>query len=151
MKAHQIFREKIIDPVIKEMGLYSLEASDLLLGTALHESGKLKYVHQNGGPAMGMYQMEPNTLYDLFDNYLAFHKNKRDRLLEYREIKLSPSDPLNLYNPRYATAAARLQYYRSPDKIPSDADGQARMWKSVWNTAKGAGTVEQYLEAWRNR
>jgi len=150
MKAHQIFREKIIDPVIKEMGLYSIEASDLLLGTAIYES-KLIYQHQIKGPAVGLFQMEPATFNDLFENYLVFQTSKQTQLNKYAELGLEPRSPLNLYNPRHATAACRLQYYRDADKIPSDADGQARYYKRVWNTDGGKGSVVGYLEVWRNR
>jgi hypothetical protein len=47
----------------------------LLLGTALTESGDMHYLHQLGnGPALGVYQMEPTTHEDIYDNYLKYKK-----------------------------------------------------------------------------
>lgn len=120
----KIFRDRIIEPVLNDIGYYSPAAANLLLGTALHESGALRYVHQDGGPAMGAYQMEPATLADLFENGLGSRKHL---LMRYSEGALLPTDPVNLYNVRYATVAARLQYYRQPEALPDadDLDGLA--------------------------
>ena len=48
-------------------------------------------------------------------------------------------------NPAYAVAAARFQYFRVPEKIPTTLEGQAKYWKKYWNTAAGKGTPEQYI------
>lgn len=47
----------------------------------------------------------------------------------------------------YATAMARLVYYRRPEPLPEahDLDGLARYWKAHFNTDLGAGTVEGFL------
>lgn len=142
-----IFRDRVIVPVLNEIGLHSDAAVNLLLGTALHES-KLKYVHQDGGPARGMYQMEPATLADLHINWLRYHKN--NDLTGFSESGLLPTDPENLYNARYATAACRLQYYRKPEALPAadDLEGLAKYWKDHWNSHLGAGTEEQFIDAW---
>lgn len=149
MKFAQIFRERIIGPVLMDMGIYSAAASNLLLGTALHESGILRYHHQNGGPAMGLYQMEPDTLKDLFVNYLSFHKDRYGQLERYGELGLSTEHQWNLYNARYATAACRLQYYRVKEGLPAadDLDGLAAYWKTYWNTEAGAGKKQQFIDA----
>ena len=139
-------REKIIRPVLKSMEMWSEEAEDLLLGTAIHESDKLKRITQYGnGPALSYYQMEPATLHDLYDNYLRFHPEKLKLLDKFKAPGLAQADNLRM-NMAYATAAARLQYYRRPEAIPTTLEGQATFWKSAWNTELGAGTVEQYIE-----
>lgn len=128
------------------MDMYSVEAVELLLGTAIHESDGLKRITQYGsGPALSYYQMEPATLHDLYDNYLRYHTEKLKLLDSFKCFGLSQNDNL-LMNVAYATAAARLQYYRSPHIIPKKLEGQAIMWKDVWNTHLGAGTVEQYID-----
>ena len=148
MRFAEIYAQKIIGPVLMDMGLYSAEAVKLLLGTALHESGVLRYHHQDGGPAMGLYQMEPDTLNDLFVNYLSFHKGRFGQLERYAEAGLSTEHVWNLYNARYATAACRLQYYRDKEPLPSvdDLEGLAAYWKRVWNTEAGAGTPQQFID-----
>jgi hypothetical protein len=132
-----------------DMGLYSAAASNLLLGTALHESGALKYHHQDRGPAMGLYQMEPDTLKDLFVNYLSFHDERYVQLEHYAEKGLSIDNQWNLYNARYATAACRLQYSRVSEALPpaDDLGKLAAYWKTYWNTSAGAGKKQQFIDA----
>lgn len=139
-------RQHIIAPVLISMDMWSQEAEDLLLGTAIHESDGLKRITQYGsGPALSYYQMEPATLHDLYDNYLRFHPDKQKLLDKFKAPGLSQADNLRM-NAAYATAAARLQYYRVPTRIPTSFEGQAEYWKKHWNTHLGAGTVEQYIE-----
>ena len=47
------------------------KAETLLLGTAKAESG-LIYLKQLKGPALGLYQNEPKTHKDTWDNYLKY-------------------------------------------------------------------------------
>ncbi|MCG8506157.1 MAG: hypothetical protein MI755_16255 [Sphingomonadales bacterium] len=142
-----IFRDKIIVPVLRELELCSEAATTLLLGTALHESGGLRYIHQDGGPAMGLYQMEPDTLDDLWTNWLAYRREWRQSLEVYGEVGLEEHDPENLYNARYATATARLQYYRQPERLPSTREDLAYYYKRHWNTSKGRATPQDFLDA----
>ncbi len=138
-------RSEIIRPVLKGMDLWSQEAEELLLGTALHESGGLKRITQyKNGPALSYFQMEPTTLFDLWDNYLSFRSAKMALLTKYKIPDLSLSENLVL-NPAFAVAAARLQYYRVAEPIPKKLYGQAAYWKKYWNTEKGKGTPEQYI------
>lgn len=74
----QQFRNLVLDPTLKQSGLYFLEASDLLLGTALVESN-LEHLKQiGGGPALGFFQMEPETFDDIFYRYLC--RGDKDKL-----------------------------------------------------------------------
>ena len=64
------FTRLIIRPALKIIGLDFRAAEELLLGTALQES-RLTYLHQlGGGPALGLFQMEPGTHDDIWTNYL---------------------------------------------------------------------------------
>ncbi|XQZ98796.1 hypothetical protein ACOZ4Y_02380 [Komagataeibacter rhaeticus] len=55
------FKLGIVAPALDMIGLGGAAAINLLTGTALAESG-LTYVQQNGGgPALGLWQMEPCT------------------------------------------------------------------------------------------
>jgi len=142
------FREYIIRPTITAMGMWSPEAENLLLGTALHESGGLEKIKQDGnGPALGFYQMEPATLKDIYKNYLNARADKSELLKKFRIPHLSIEDNLR-GNPLYQTAAARLHYYRVPEPIPDTVHEQAAYWKKYWNTPKGKGTVQKYLGDW---
>ncbi len=66
------FRANIVRPTLEAVGAHNRAAEDLVLGTALQESN-LRYLRQlNDGPARGVYQMEPATHDDIWENYLAF-------------------------------------------------------------------------------
>ena len=147
------FREEIILPTLAEMydefpsSIAAGNAVELLIGTAIQES-RLTYLKQIGGPALGLYQIEPATLSDVYDNYL---NSRRDRL-ELIEQMLSPlfsrEDQL-ASNLIYATAIARIIYWRKPGAIPDTLEGQADYWKEHYNTPLGKGTAEQYINNYK--
>ena len=118
------------------------------MGTALYES-KLTYLKQLGGPALGVYQIEPDTLTDIYENYLFFRENMMmvmDELQGHME-----EEEAVVANLMYATAIARLIYYRSPMPLPDadDIEGLARMYKIVFNTVKGKGTEEGFIKIYK--
>ena len=43
-------------------------------------------------------------------------------------------------------AMCRLHYRRVPKPLPQTLDEQANYWKEYYNTSKGAGTPEKFLE-----
>jgi len=43
---------------------------------------------------------------------------------------------------------SRIKYYRDSATIPTDLRGQAEMWKRVYNTAAGKGTIDEYMMNW---
>ena len=47
----------------------------------------------------------------------------------------------------YATAVARLLYWRAPRKLPAPDDiwGLAHYWKDFFNTVEGKGRVEHFV------
>src|SRR5690242_4274185 len=68
-------RDFVIRPLLKDLDEKSQVrnspfAEALLLATAAHES-HFEYLAQEQGPARGIYQMEPRTVADLYDNYIA--------------------------------------------------------------------------------
>ena len=55
------FREEVVRPVLQDLKMYSPVAENLIMGTAAQESG-FTYIKQlGGGPALGMFQVEPAT------------------------------------------------------------------------------------------
>ena len=59
--------------VLSSIGLYSVEAVYLLLGTCAVESNFGTYLKQKNGPALGVFQIEPSTLIDIWENYLYYN------------------------------------------------------------------------------
>ncbi len=146
------FRAEVVRPVLVHLGLHSAAAENLLVGTALHESGGLRWLRQlGGGPAFGVYQIEPATHDDIWRNYLRF----RPRLNE-QVARLAASEPTRpeqlVTNLAYATAIARVHYLRVPAPLPDAGDlgGLARYWKRHFNPAKGAGTAAAFIDPYRH-
>jgi hypothetical protein len=137
------FENLIVEPTLKELGLYSRAALKLVMGTAITESS-FKYLKQKGGPALGIYQMEPFTHDDIWKNFLVRKKELSDNII-LASAECS-SDEL-VYNLKYATAMCRIQYYRVPDPLPdyNDIQGLAQYWKDFYNTRLGKGKVEDFV------
>ncbi|MEE9541175.1 MAG: hypothetical protein V3V85_06750, partial [Candidatus Thorarchaeota archaeon] len=54
-------------------------AVNLLLGTVYQEStiNGITHLKQVGGPALGIYQIEPDTEHDTWENYLELDRIKK--------------------------------------------------------------------------
>jgi len=143
----------------------SKEELGLLIGTAVTESD-IKYRFQKGGgPARGIFQMEPGETgaLDLFKNYLCY-QNRPSRTELYRKLTqlwlglddipffIPSEEELGTHlawNDFFAAFMARLQFWRVPKELPETVEGLAKYWKVYYNTSAGQGTVEQFLEKWR--
>ena len=90
------------------------------------------------------FQMEPASLYDLYDHFLKFRPELRAKLDMFQIPTLSLSENL-IMNLAYAVAAARLHYFRVSGSIPASLEGQADYWKEHWNTKIGKGSRDQYI------
>mgnify|MGYP006939887286 CR=1 FL=1 len=141
-------RTYIIKPTLEHLGLYSKEAETLILATACAESLCGKYIHQEGGPALGIYQMEPATAKDIIMNFLRFRPELYKKIQELMIPSLSVEENL-ICNLRFATAMCRMQYLRDKQPLPKTAEEMAATWKRVYNTSFGKGTVEGFLRKWK--
>lgn len=143
-------RKLIIRPTLKFLEPeipYSLAAENLLVMTAAHESHLGYYFKQVNGPAEGIYQMEPNTASDIWDNYLEYNPELAVKV----NMLCSPSDMRDcIGNLFYATALARVHYRRVPDALPleDDYEGLANYAKDFYNTHLGKAKWEQYHRAY---
>ena len=143
------FRAEVVDPVLKLLDLHSAAASNLLLGTALVESGLVHRRQKGGGPARGLFQIEPATFHDVYRRYLP----RRTGLLARVNGLLFPDCPPadQLYdNDRLGCAIARLKYWMCPLPLPpaDDLPALAAYWVRHYN-AGGKGTIEKFIAAYR--
>ena len=129
------------------------EASELVLSTGLVES-RYKYLKQIGTwVASGYHQVESATAVDTCVNYLKYRPSLAKRCAKASETSISLWESgdskrwkrILTYNIACGIIQARLKYWRSPRPIPLDTHGQAKLWKEVYNTSKGSGSVEEYL------
>lgn len=138
----------VIRPCLIYLEAWSEGAENLLLGTAAQESHLGTYLVQINGPARGIYQCEPATHRDLWENFLNYHGRLSDKIINLTAAsQQGPVDQL-VWNLWYATAICRAHYLRYKDPIPDAQDilGMAQLWKRRYNTELGAGTVDEFLE-----
>jgi len=146
LEPHQ-FRRHVIRPSLIRLRLHSPAAEALLLGTAIAESGLSALVQTGGGPALGVYQIEPATHADIWRNYLAFRPVLAARVLSLAAAGVGAPGQL-VWNLGYATAMARLVYRRRPEAMPAAADipALAAYWKAHFNTVAGKGTAAAFVD-----
>ena len=139
---------KIIAWALKEMDLYSPQATDLVFKTGMAETGYRHLKQMGNGPALGFWQVEPATIKDTMENYVKYRPE-----LEKGLKKLGYSDNDMEYrvmsNIALQAVFCRLKYKRDKYALPliGDLQGQAEYWKRVYNTHLGKGTIKHFIEA----
>src|SRR6185369_5669757 len=106
-------REFIISPVLAKFGAGwdNSRAVELLVLTAATESKGGTYLKQIRGCALGIYQMEPATYDDIWDNFLIGENYRMARLLlNACGLKDRPAAECMMHNLYFATGMARLHY-----------------------------------------
>lgn len=138
----------IITPTLKELGLWSIPAERLILGTACQESECGRYIKQlNYGVALGIYQIEPVTHDDLWASFLSYRSDVLTRLIVPPNGQKRPAQDM-IYDLRYATAMCRIHYLRVKEPIPDNLPAQAAYYKKYYNTPLGKGTEDDYIRSW---
>lgn len=134
----------IITPVLESLDLLSDSARVLLIGTCDIESKRGTFVKQvGGGPALGIYQMEPATHDDIWKNFLVYKLDLSKKLdaISYTRSDKGPHPEASemITNLAYATAMCRVHYARVKEALPAanDAAGMAAYHKKYYNTIKG--------------
>jgi hypothetical protein len=89
--------------------------------------------------------MEKATHDDMWKRYLPNQHIKCSLMVNFCQIRTQPPAEIMMYHLTYACAMARLAYARHEEPIPKTIEEQALYWKHFYNTAKGGGTVEEYI------
>ncbi len=153
-------RKHVVRPTLKKMQMWSESAEQLIMGTAAHESRMGTYLHQIGGPALGIYQIEPATHHDIWENYLKYRPRTTTLIAGFSSRhnsdlrdEMTVDDQELITNLAYSTAICRMIYYRVPEALPeaNDIKGLAEYWKKYYNTIQGRGTVEQFEKDFKAR
>ena len=126
----------IIDLTLKGAGLnHSKEAVKLLMETMAIESDLGQHTIQiGGGPGVGVFQCEPDTLHDMKVNYMKYR---------YGLHKFMEGDLKDL---NYSIIIARIHYMRVRAAIPTTRGGRSLYYKKYYNTYKGKSTVDKYMK-----
>ena len=141
------FRDFIVRPALQQINAWTLNAEQLVMATAMAESGVF-YIQQIGrGPARGFFQMEPVTHDDIWERYLSRQPALLNNLKALIMRDMDLHDQLR-GNHFYAAAMCRIFYLRFKELLPEAGDwqGMAVYWKKYYNTHLGAGTTEGFLK-----
>lgn len=142
----------VVAPALTALGLGGDAAVNLLTGTALAESGAVWLRQIGGGPAMGLWQMEPATHDDCWENFLRFPKGSvhAETLKAMLGADL-PRAAQMVTNLRYACAMARIRYFRVGEPLPpaDSASALSAYHKRHYNTSSGAADAAANVALFR--
>ena len=123
------------------------DLTNLLLETCAVESDFGKLIKQVNGPALSIYQIEPNT-YNFIDKLLETKYTDIYNFTKYFIDKNKTQVHTRMCNIPHGTIAALVYYlHTANDKLKdiSTREKRASIWKTYYNTHLGKGTVESYL------
>lgn len=143
-------RHLIIRETLKELGDWSLDRENLLLGTAAQESGLGQNLKE--GRLAGIYHISPAAHRAVWDKYLI---NQPEIASTVRGIAGQHSflkDPHGelISNLKYATAIAWLIYKRTGKNLPQHCslEDLARFWYRYFHT-RASGKIEDFIANYR--
>ena len=143
--------KEIAEYALYKLDCYSDDALALVVRTGMAESGyRALRGYGEVNPAIGFWQIEPATMYDIMRNYLVY-RPKYSKAMEGLGMELRGEDieMSVMANMAVQAALCRLHYRRDSKPIPSwdDLEAQGEYWKRVYNTIKGRGTVKHFIKA----
>ncbi len=151
-------RREVVKPVLTHLKLWSLSAEQLMLGIAATESRMGKWLRQlGGGPALGVWQVEPFTHADCWRTYLRYRPPLAEQVLDFAPRLYITPDPIDrveadaLLDLRYCCAIARVKILRAPERLPAPGDwsAMADYHKRFYNSALGKTKPDDFVNACR--
>tara|TARA_R100001463_G_scaffold103514_2_gene157865 strand:+ start:1816 stop:2277 length:462 start_codon:yes stop_codon:yes gene_type:complete len=142
---------EIIDEVLHQLedaGIpRTLDAYNLVFETGMAESGyRALEGYGEGNPAVGFFQCEPDTIRDVWDNFIIYRKPLIEAV--YKLGFIEEKKEFSVFsNIAVSVAFCRIHYRRMPGAIPKTMAGRAKYWKKFYNSELGRGTEEHYLKA----
>ena len=137
---------RLITETLKEIGLYSENARELIMGTFAQESN-FKYTRQiGGGPALGYGQMEPATFNDIIVNFLRYKEDLMGKIMKAAGVVNLEPDML-VENKKLMICMTRVHYLRKTEPLPSYKDvwAMGEYYKKHYNTPLGKATVKEFV------
>ena len=143
-----------IRSTLKLLDLWNPDREEIILATAAHESHLGEYLTQvGGGPARGVFQMEKDTEFDCWKNYLSYRMNPDEmggQIAKLTGIDTPTPDAL-INNLSYAICMCAVKYLRSPHPLPSAGDlaGMADTWFNDYNGSGVESRKNQFMADYR--
>uniref|UniRef100_UPI0040473910 hypothetical protein n=1 Tax=Aliarcobacter sp. TaxID=2321116 RepID=UPI0040473910 len=118
-------------------------AIEMIIETAIAETGLGQIKDNTVGAGMGITQFDKLP----FDDVKNRNMKLKEKILKDLKVDISLIEWDDLrYNPFLALLFTRLHYRLKGDPIPKTIEERAAYWKLHYNTEKGKGTIEHYLE-----
>lgn len=144
-------KDETVIPVLGYLGYPVLER--IILGTGAQESGFRATGQHGGGPALGWWQMEPDTELDITNSFLVYHKDLYKKVTEIHNSVPDPGKTTHysalIWNPKYACAMAACSYVRHAvdrvDAIGRNVPTMAKFYKKYYNTPSGKATEAEFI------
>lgn len=143
MEASQL-EEAIYDIFDKYNISYSEKVIDMLIETACVESCCGRYIKQIKGPACGIFQIEPKTALDIYNNYITYRQEYKS-IYDKLYIKDLSIEQNLMYNLAFQIFICRIFYLRIKEAIPNTRSERANYWKQYYNTNLGKGKISDYM------
>lgn len=141
------FKELIVIPTLNKLLLNSDDAVELLMFTCANESIGGTYLKQLNGPALGVFQMEPNTYNDIWQNYITKDQSLAMKMLHNFNAPQMPDEERMIYDLSFACAMARIFYKRIPEALPKASNYEAiwKYYKKYYNTYEGRAETDNAI------
>lgn len=141
----------IIRPSLKQINAYSLAAEQLVAGTCAKESNCGQYIKQLGeGPALGIFQMEPVTYGNIWNQYLVDHDDLKKLILGSCGYSIVPPEDRLVTDLKLAAMMCRVKYLWIRERLPDfgDINGQAKYWAKYYNGNPITGVPAKYVDTY---
>lgn len=143
------FRNQIVIPALHTAGLWSKSSENLLVGTAMCESGLNSMIQEPSHIAASWFQIENATYQDCL-RYLNRYESQliKERILSACYLFSFPQDyAVMVFNIRLATLIARIKYYMQPEPLPhaDDSLGIYKYYKVYYNSNLGSAKEDRDL------
>lgn len=138
--------ELVIVPTLHEIPKgYSPEAVMAIQMIIAHESTGGEFIAQNGGPALGIIQMEPFTHSQVWKFGDSIQKNAEllRIVTPVLGVKNIPSPKRLIHDLRYNVFMARQKLFMAPGVLPKESGEMAHYLKKHWN-GDGKATATKY-------
>lgn len=154
-------RKLIIYPSLSDIGMYCADSEELIVAIVAHESKGGHYLAQlNGGPALGICQMETETFVDLWNKELFSkdetgnykHNNLHSKIMKACNFMVAPFPKELVNNLKLSVIMCRVFFLRVKESLPSkdNIEQIAAYWKKYYNTSGGKGEVEEFIQNYHN-
>lgn len=139
-------KDEITVPTLQALGMYSMNAVNLVLGTIADETDFGSFRSQlNGGPGLGIGSMEEPTYCDCW-RYIYLHDGVLNAVKTVCPGASHETFALLQTNDVLAVTMIRIKYWMVPAEIPTEIPDLAAYWKKYYNTPLGKGTVDIFIQ-----